>query len=48
LALSSDHNCEGTLFAPELAGQVTEGFRFLVPYYQYMVSLSGDPVPETR
>ena len=31
----------------ELADQVLEGFRFLVPYYQYLQTLAGDaPPPE--
>ena len=47
IGLSSDHNCEGLLFQPELAGQVLDGFRFLVPYYQYLKDLAGDPPPES-
>lgn len=46
IVLSSDHNCEGLLFAPELADQVLAGFRFLVPYYRFMDTLAGDPPPE--
>ena len=46
ILLSSDHNCEGLLFAPELADQVLAGFRFLVPYYRWMDTLAGDPPPE--
>ncbi|MGI5963277.1 MAG: DUF2461 domain-containing protein [Lawsonibacter sp.] len=45
LVLSSDHNCEGQLFTPELTKQVLEGFRFLVPYYCYLNNLQGDPPP---
>ena len=45
ISLSSDHNCEGLLFQPELVGQVTEGFRFLAPYYQYLNALAADPPP---
>lgn len=45
IALSSDHNCEGPLFTPQLADQVVEGFRFLVPYYQYLQVLAGDLSP---
>lgn len=45
ISLSSDHNCEGLLFQPELVGQVTEGFRFLAPYYQYLNALAADPQP---
>ncbi len=47
VALTSDHNCEGPLFTPELVDQVLGGFRFLVPYYQYLQTLAGDaPPPE--
>ena len=47
ILLSSDHNCEGIFFTPELAGQVAEGFRFLMPYYRYLRDLAGDaPPPE--
>ena len=45
IGLSSDHNCEGTMFTPQLADQVLEGFRFLVPYYLYLRDLAGDPPP---
>lgn len=45
IGLSSDHNCEGLMFRPELADQVMEGFRFLVPYYCYLRDLAGDPPP---
>ena len=45
ISLSSDHNCEGLLFQPELVGQVTEGVRFLAPYYQYLNALAADPPP---
>lgn len=45
IGLSSDHNCEGLMFQPELADQVMEGFRFLVPYYLYLRDLVGDPPP---
>ena len=45
IGLSSDHNCEGIMFTPQLADQVLEGFRFLVPYYLYLRDLAGDPPP---
>lgn len=48
ILLSSDHNCEGLLFTPQLAGQVLTGFRFLVPYYQYLRDLAGDPPPPSQ
>ena len=46
IGLSSDHNCEGVLFTPELAEQVLAGFRFLTPYYRYLRDLAGDPPPD--
>ena len=48
ILLSSDHNCEGLLFTPQLAGQVLAGFRFLAPYYQYLRDLAGDPPPPSQ
>lgn len=48
ISLSSDHNCEGLLFQAGLAGQVMEGFRFLVPYYRYLCALQGDPSPANQ
>ena len=46
ISITRDENCEGLLFQPELAEQVAEGFRFLVPYYEYLFSLAGDLPPE--
>ena len=46
IGFSSDHNCEGLLFRPELAEQVLDGFRFLVPCYRFLWDLAGDPPPE--
>lgn len=45
IILSSDHNCEGLFFMPQLADQVLDGFRFLVPYYRYLLDLAEDPPP---
>ena len=45
IARSSDHNCEGLLFTPQLADQVLAGFRFLEPYYRWMRDLAADPPP---
>lgn len=47
IALTRDENCEGLLFQPELAQQVSQGFCFLKPYYEYLMDLAGDPPPET-
>lgn len=46
VGVSADYNCEGVLFTPELADQVTEAFCFLEPLYSYLRELPGDPVPE--
>lgn len=46
LSFNHDDNCEGVFFTPELANQVAEGFRFLMPYYQFLTELAGDPTPE--
>ena len=46
IALTWDRNCEGSLFTPELAGEAEEGFLFLKPYYDYFLSLRGDPAPD--
>ena len=45
IALSWDRNCEGSLFTPELAGEILEGFEFLLPYYQYFDTLDFDKAP---
>ena len=46
VGVGADYNCEGILFAPELADQVMEHFCFLEPLYSYLRELPGDPVPE--
>ena len=46
LGISYDDNCEGVLFTPELADDVFEAFRFLMPYYRYFDSLAADAAPE--
>lgn len=46
ISLTSDHNCEGLLFTPELKEQVLAGFRFLIPYYLCLRDLAGDMPPE--
>lgn len=35
------------IYRPELAGRVAEGFRFLMPFYDYFSTLEGDPEPGT-
>jgi len=46
IGISYEDNPEGVLFTPALAQEVLEGFRFLVPYYEYLASLPSDPAPE--
>ena len=36
---------EELLWSHELADVLTEGFEFLLPYYDYFVTLEGDPDP---
>ena len=45
IAISYDDNPEGVLFTPQLKGEVLDGFRFLMPYYQYLDTLAGDMEP---
>ena len=45
ISITWDRNCEGSLFGPELAREIAEGFDFLMPYFLYFDSLDGDPVP---
>ena len=47
ISFSRECNCEGVFFTPELADQVLEGWRSLVPQYKFLCSLSGDPEPDT-
>ena len=46
LAVNYDDNPEGVLFTPQLFDELLDGFRFLMPYYEYFYSLLSDPVPE--
>ncbi len=46
LGVSRDENCEGVLFTSELYDVLLKSFRFLMPFYRYFSSLSGDAAPE--
>jgi len=46
LGISYEDNCEGVLFTPELFDEILDGFRFLMPYFNYFDSLMGDAAPE--
>lgn len=45
ISLCWDRPCEGSLFTPDLAIELVEGIQFLKPYYDYLLSLLGDPDP---
>ena len=45
IGVGADFNCEGVLFTPGLVEQVMASFEFLLPYYEYMMALTGDPDP---
>lgn len=45
IAIGYDDNPEGVLFTPQLKDNVLDGFRFLMPYYQYLDTLAGDMEP---
>lgn len=47
ISFSRECNCEGIFFTPELADQVLEGWKSLVPQYKFLCSLPGDPEPKT-
>ena len=46
ISFSRACNCEGIFFTPELAGQVLEGWKSLVPQYKFLCALPGDPEPD--
>ena len=33
------------LFSPELAGRLVSGYKFLMPFYDYFITLDSDPIP---
>ena len=46
VSFACECGCEGVFFTPELTGQVLEGWKSLVPQYQFLCSLPGGPEPE--
>ena len=46
ISFACECNCEDLFFRPELAGQVLEGWKSLVPQYRFLCSLPGDPEPD--
>ena len=47
ISFSRDRAPDGDVFAPDLAARVVEGFRWLMPFYRYLVTLPADPDPRT-
>ena len=47
ITFSRDREPDGDVFAPDLAARVAEGFRWLMPFYRYLVTLPADPDPRT-
>ena len=46
ISFSCERNCEGPFFGPELAGQVLEGWKSLVPQYKFLCALAAAPEPD--
>ncbi len=46
ISFACECNCEDLFFRPELAGQVLEGWKSLVPQYRFLCSLPGDSEPD--
>ena len=46
ISLTRNPSCEGAFTSPELAGQVLEGWKSLVPLYRWMRELAAAPPPE--
>ena len=46
ISLTRNPSCEGAFTSPELAGQVLEGWKSLVPLYRWMRELAVAPPPE--
>lgn len=44
-SLTCTRSHDALLFSPALADQICEGYDFLLPYYQYLLALEGDPDP---
>ena len=45
ICLCWDRPCGGSLFGPELEGEILEGVEYLLPFHQYLASLDSDPEP---
>ena len=47
ILISYEDDPDGVLFTPQLKDELVDGFRLLMPAFDYLDSLSADPVPET-
>ena len=45
ITLAWDRPCGGSLFTPELEGEILEGVEYLLPFYRYLSTVDGDPEP---
>ena len=45
LSLTHEEELSELLYSPDLVGRLTEGFAFLMPYYDYFSTLWADPDP---
>ena len=46
ISFCRDQNCEDLFFTPQLADQVLEGWKSLVPHYRWFRELSAGPAPD--
>ena len=45
-SLIHNHQNGKELFSPELANRLAEGYAFLMPFYDYFITLDSDPAPD--
>lgn len=46
IAVAWDRPCEGSLFAPELVGEIADAVDLLLPLFRYLSTLDSDPEPQ--
>ena len=47
-AILHEEKLSETLFSREIVERLREGYRFVLPYYDYFVTLEGDPEPDLK
>jgi len=45
-SLIHNHTNGAELFSPELADRIIQGYAFLMPFYDYFITLDSDPAPD--